>query len=97
MALAAVRSKAVVLLLLTGCLLLFPLWKSVIVLYFVVRYFMSSIAINLMWKMELVALLYLSSWCLVMVERLFLKVSWGFLRFWIVVFPDHTHLLFLVT
>ena len=41
MAWAAVRSKAVVLLLLTFCLLLLPLWKSVIVLCFVVRYFMS--------------------------------------------------------
>ena len=44
---------------------------------------------------ELVALLNLSSWCLVMVERLFLAVPWGCLRFVIVVFPDHTHLLFL--
>ena len=40
MAKAAVRSKAVVLLLLTFCSLLLPLWKSVIVLCFVVRYFM---------------------------------------------------------
>ena len=38
---AAVPSKAVVLLLLTFCLLLLPFWKSVIVLCFVVRYFMS--------------------------------------------------------
>ena len=30
-----------------------------------------------------------------MVERLFLAVPWGCLRFVIVVFPDHTHLLFL--
>ena len=52
-------------------------------------YVHSSIAIILMGKRELVALLNLSSWCLVMVERLFL------LRFVIVVFPDHTHLLFL--
>ena len=44
---------------------------------------------------ELVALLNLSSWCLVMVERLFLTVPQGCLRFVIVVFPDHTHLLFL--
>ena len=29
-----------------------------------------------------------------MVERLFLAVPWGCLRFVIVVFPDHTHLLF---
>ena len=54
-----------------------------------------SIAIMLMGKRELVALLNLSPWCLVMVERLFLVVSWGCLRFVIVVFPDHTHLLFM--
>ena len=29
-----------------------------------------------------------------MVEWLFLAVPWGCLRFVIVVFPDHTHLLF---
>ena len=38
-----------------------------------------------------IALLNLSSWCLVMVERLFLAVPQGCLRFVIVVFPDHTH------
>ena len=54
----------------------------------------SSIAIILMGKTELVALLNLSSWCLVMVERLFLAVPRGCLRFVIVVFPDHTHLFF---
>ena len=32
-----------------------------------------------------------------MVEWLFLAVPWGCLRFVIVVFPDHTHLLFLKT
>ena len=58
-------------------------------------YVHSSIAIILMGKRELVDLLNLSSWCLVMVERLFLAVPWGCLRFVIVVFPDHTHLLFL--
>ena len=42
----------------------------------------------------LVALLNLFSWCFVMVERLFLAVPRGCLRFVIVVFPDHTHLLF---
>ena len=47
-----------------------------------------------MGKRELIALLYLSSWCLVMVERLFLAVPRGCLQFVIVVFPDHTHLLF---
>ena len=45
-------------------------------------------------QIKLVALLNLSSWCLVMVERLFLAVPRGCLRFVIVVFPDHTHLLF---
>ena len=57
-------------------------------------YVHSSIAIILMEKRELIALLNLSSWCLVMVERLFLAVSQGCLQFVIVVFPDHTHLLF---
>ena len=49
-------------------------------------YVHSSIAIILIGKRELVALLNLSSWCLVMVERLFLAVPWGCLRFVIVVF-----------
>ena len=80
-----------VLLLFTFCLLLLSLWESVIVLCFVVH---SSIAIILMGKRELVALLNLSSWCLVMVERLFLTMPRGCLRFAIVVFPDHTLLLF---
>ena len=44
-----------------------------------------------MGKRELVALLNLSTWCLVMVERFFLAVPQGCLRFVIVVFPDHTH------
>ena len=58
------------------------------------HYVHSSIVIILMGKRELVALLNLSSWCLVIVEWLFLAVPWGCLRFVIVVFPDHTHLLF---
>ena len=57
-------------------------------------YVHSSIAIILMGKRELIALLNLSSWCLVMVERLFLAVPQGCLQFVIVVFSDHTHLLF---
>ena len=57
-------------------------------------YVHSSIAIILMGKRELIALLNLSSWCLVMVERLFHAVPRGCLQFVIVVFPDHTHLLF---
>ena len=47
-----------------------------------------------MGKRELVALLSLSSWCLVIVVWLFLAVPRVFLQFVIVVFPDHTHLLF---
>ena len=60
-----------------------------------VFYVHSSVAIILMGKRELIALLNLSSWCLVMVKRLFLAVPRGCLQFVIVVFPDHTHLLFL--
>ena len=60
-------------------------------------YVHSSIAIILMGKRELIALLNLSSWCLVMVERLFLAVPRGCLQFVIVVLPDHTHLLFLTS
>ena len=54
-------------------------------------YVHSSIEIILMGKRELVTLLNLSSWCLVMVEQLFLAVQRCCLRFVIVVFPDHTH------
>ena len=57
-------------------------------------YVHSSTAIILMGKRELIALLNLSSWCLVVVERLFLAVLRGCLQFLIVVFPDHTHSLF---
>ena len=57
-------------------------------------YVYSSIAIILTGKRELVALLNLSSCCLVMVE-LFLTVPRGCLQFVIVVFPDQTHLKFL--
>ena len=53
-----------------------------------------SIAIISMGKRELIALLNLSSWCLVVVWRLFLAVPLGCLQFVIVVYPDHTHLLF---
>ena len=54
----------------------------------------DCIVIILMGRRELLALLGLSSWCLVVVELLFLAVPRGCLRFVIVVFPDHTHLLF---
>ena len=61
-----------------------------------VLYVRSSIAIILMGKRELIALLNLSSWCLIRIEMLFLAVPRGCLQFVIVVFPDHTHLLFLI-
>ena len=43
-----------------------------------------------MGKRELVALLSLSSWCLLIVVWLFLAVQWDCLQFVIVVFLDHT-------
>ena len=55
----------------------------------------SSFAIILMGKRGLVASLHLSSWCLVIVVRLILAVSWVCLQFVIVLFSDHTHLLFM--
>ena len=48
----------------------------------------SGVAVVLVGRGELVALLGVSWW-------LFLAVPWGCLRFVIVVFPDYTHLLFL--
>ena len=59
-------------------------------------YVHSSFAIILMGKRELGALLGLSSQCLVIVVWLFLAVPWVCLWFIIVVFPDHTHLLFFI-
>ena len=63
--------------------------------YCTLLYVYSSIAIILIRNRELVVLHNLSSWCLVMVECLFLAVLWGCLWFVNVVFSDHTHLLFL--
>ena len=57
-------------------------------------YVHSTYAIILMGKRELVALLNLSSWCLVIVVWLFLAVPWVCRQFVIVECPDHTHLLF---
>ena len=44
-----------------------------------------------MGKRELVALLSLSSWCLVIAVWLFLAVPWVCLHFVVVVFLDHTN------
>ena len=57
----------------------------------------SSLAIISMGKRELVALLCLSSWWLLIVVWLFLTMPRVCLQFVIVVFHDHTHLLFFVT
>ena len=54
----------------------------------------SSFAIILMGERELAASLIWSSWCPVIVVRLFLTMPWACLQFVIVLFPDHTHLLF---
>ena len=88
MALTAVRSKAVVRLLLSCCRLLLPLWDRVIVLCFVVRYFVPILVL----QRDLIALLCLSFWCLIIVAWLFLMMPWVRLKFVIVIFPYHTHL-----
>ena len=66
-----------------------------VVLCFVVRYLCPFLYCNHLDGEERAdCLLILSSWCLVMVERLCIAVPRGCLQFVIVVFPDHTHLLF---
>ena len=92
MAKAAVRSKAVVLLLLSFCLMYFPLFVGVLLALFcyVLLCVHSSFAIIL--KRKLVALLLLSYRCIVTINVLwlFLMVLWVGLQYVIVVFPDHT-------
>ena len=75
--------------------LLFDFCFTCIIRQCKLRYVHSSAAIILLGKRELVDFLGLSSWCFVMVVWLFLAVPWVCLQFVIVVFPDHTHLLFL--
>ena len=99
MAKAAVRSKVVVLLLLIYCLRYFPLFVGVLCLSlfcYALLCVHSSFANILKRKRNLVALLLLSYRCLVTVNVLwrFLTVPWVGLQCVIVVFPDHTHLLF---
>ena len=59
----------------------------------------SSFAIILKRKRKLVALLLLSCRCIVTINVLwlFLTVPWNNLQYVIVVFPGHTHLLFVIT
>ena len=54
----------------------------------VLLYVHSSFAIILIGKRELVVLLFLSSWCLVIVVRIFLTMQQSLLQFVIVVFPS---------
>ena len=58
-------------------------------------YVNSSFAIIVMGERELVPLLKLPSWCLMMVMWIFFAVPWVCLWVVIVVFPDHTRVLFL--
>ena len=91
-ALAAACLKAVVLLL----LIFTPIVGFCIFSMFRFALFCihSSFAIISMGKRVLVALLWLSSWCLVIVVWLLLTMSQVCLLFVIVEFPDHTNLLF---
>ena len=72
-------------------LLFLPLRQSVIVLCFVVRNLVSILVL----QSSLVAFLCMSCWCLIIVVLLFLTMQSVCLQFVIVVFPDHTHFLFL--
>ena len=89
---AVVNSKAVVLLLLIVTPIVgFCIWCMFCCLLLCVH---SSFVIILMEQRELVALLCLSSWCLVILVWLFLTMPRVWLQFVIVVFLDHTDLLF---
>ena len=88
-ALAAVCSKAVVLLLLITPIVGFC---NCSMFCCALRCVHSSFAMG---KRELVALLYLSSWCLMIVVWLFLTMPRVCLQFVIVVFLDHYHFLIL--
>ena len=101
MAKPAFRSKAVVLLLLKYCLMYFPSFVGFLCLYL----FLLCITLcpfckfcnNLKRKRKLVALLLLSYRCIVTITVLWLFIMappWVGLQCVIVVFPDHTHLLF---
>ena len=77
----------------------FPLFVGVLglsLLWYASLCVLSSFSIILKRKRELVTLLLLSYGCLVSLNILwlFLRVPWVGLQCVIVVFPDHTHLLF---
>ena len=85
-------------LLLIYCLMYFPLFvgELCLSLFCVLLCVRSSFAIILKRKIKLVTLLLLPYRCFVAINVLwlFLTVLWVGLQFVIVVFPDHTHLLF---
>ena len=96
---AAIHSKAVVLMLSTYCLMYSLLFVGVLFLSlfsYTLRCVHSSYAIILKRNRKLVALLLLSYRCIVTINGLFLilTVPWVGLQCVIVVFPNHTHLLF---
>ena len=87
--------------LLIYCLMYFPFFVGVLclsLLWYAFLCVLSSFASILKRMRELVVLLLLSYGCLVTVNVLwlFLTVQWVCLRCVIVVFPDHTHLLFVI-
>ena len=96
---AAVCSKAVVLLLLIYCIMYFPLFVGVLCLSL---FCYASLCVNccfaiiLKRKGKRVALPLLFYRCIVTIDALwlFLTVQCVDLQYVIVVFPDHTHLLF---
>ena len=97
-ALAVVRSKVVVLLLMIYCLMCFPLFVGVLCLSFICYALLrvhSSFAIIMKRKRKLVALLLLSYRCIVTVNVPwpFLTLPWVGMQSVIVVFPGHNHLL----
>ena len=58
--------------------------------------FRSIFAFISMGRLKLVSLLCLSSWCLVIVVWIFLTMPRVYVQFASEIFPDHTHLLFLI-
>ena len=71
-------------------------WSVFSLFWYALFYVLSSFVLILTWRKELVALLLLSSGCLVTVDVLwlFFVVPWVGLQCVIVVFPDYTHLIF---
>ena len=98
MTLAAVRSKAVVPSVVDSFSIVTPIvgFCNCSMFCCALLCVRSSFAIISKGKRELVALLSLSSWCLVISVSLFFTMPRFCLQFVIVVFPDHTYLLFLI-